>query len=63
MKGDFQVRFCEKLGLKCLCLLDRLAWAPKFFHNLNGNTKSAILVVTYVWRHTAHTWALPASAK
>jgi len=25
---------------------------------LNGNTKSAILVVTYVWRHTAHTWAL-----
>ena len=25
---------------------------------MNGNTKSAILVVTYVWRHTAHTWAL-----
>ncbi|MEZ4945408.1 MAG: hypothetical protein R2804_07780 [Cyclobacteriaceae bacterium] len=25
---------------------------------MNGTTKSAILVVTYVWRHTAHTWAL-----
>ena len=25
---------------------------------MEGNTKSAILVVTYVWRHTAHTWAL-----
>jgi hypothetical protein len=22
MKGDFHVRFCEKLGLKCPCLLD-----------------------------------------
>ena len=25
---------------------------------MNGTTKSAILVVTYVWWHTAHTWAL-----
>ena len=22
MRGDFQVRFCERLGLKCPCLLD-----------------------------------------
>src|SRR5690606_16909970 len=22
MRGDFHVRFCEKLGLKCPCLLD-----------------------------------------
>ncbi len=22
MKGDFHVRICEKLGLKCPCLLD-----------------------------------------
>ena len=27
---------------------------------MEGNTKSTILVVTYVWRHTAHTWALAA---
>ncbi len=25
---------------------------------MKGNTKSANLVLTYVWRHTAHTWAL-----
>ena len=25
MKGDFQVRFCERLGLKCPCLLDRFS--------------------------------------
>ena len=24
MKGDFQVRFCERLGLKCPCLLDQV---------------------------------------
>jgi hypothetical protein len=24
VKGDFQARFCERLGLKCPCLLDRL---------------------------------------
>jgi len=24
MKGDFHVRFCEKLGLQCPCLLDPL---------------------------------------
>jgi hypothetical protein len=22
VKGDFQARFCERLGLKCPCLLD-----------------------------------------
>jgi len=31
MKGDFQVRFCEKLGLKCLCLLDYHAWLFQCF--------------------------------
>jgi hypothetical protein len=25
VKGDFQARFCERLGLKCPCLLDRAA--------------------------------------
>ena len=26
VRGDFQARFCERLGLKCPCLLDR--WSP-----------------------------------
>src|SRR5215210_4736690 len=27
VKGDFQARFCERLGLKCPCLLDSLPCA------------------------------------
>ena len=30
VKGDFQARFCERLGLKCPCLLDSLAEDPAF---------------------------------
>ncbi len=49
------------LASRRLRILKCNKFLAKFFRNLNGNTKSAILVVTYVWRHTAHTWALAAS--
>ncbi|MEQ9413975.1 MAG: hypothetical protein RIF39_09095, partial [Cyclobacteriaceae bacterium] len=35
----------------------------KFFRNLNGNTKTAILLATYVLWLTAHTWALACMPK
>jgi hypothetical protein len=28
VKGDFQARFCERLALKCVCLLDRYRYTP-----------------------------------
>src|SRR5690606_28201630 len=32
MKGDFHVRFCEKLGLQCPCLLDPVLPAGVLVH-------------------------------
>jgi hypothetical protein len=26
--GDYQARFCERLALKCACLLDPYRWVP-----------------------------------
>src|SRR5690606_17804189 len=43
MKGDFHVRFCEKLGLQCPCLLDRLLPAV-FIYFINIFSMSAIII-------------------
>ena len=42
MKGDFHVRFCERLRLKCLCLLDRIK--PSFGTNYLTLSKSQAAV-------------------
>jgi hypothetical protein len=38
MKREFHVRFCERLGLKCPCLLD-FAFAPPHKANVSAKSK------------------------
>jgi hypothetical protein len=45
VKGDFQARFCERLGLKCPCLLDRLL----LLRFVSVKLPSAHLVKCYIY--------------
>ena len=59
MKGDFQVRFCERLGLKCPCLLDRWLFGFSFYHqHLIINLALAAGRKEFYCRHNAKPFSL-----
>ncbi|MDR1882717.1 MAG: hypothetical protein LBR26_08035, partial [Prevotella sp.] len=50
MRGDFHVRFRERLGLKCPCLLDKQC-SPVF-----------LLYLHHVWHGFVHGWYMVKNA-
>jgi hypothetical protein len=47
MIGDYHVRFCERLGLKCPCLLDTSIMETIFVHQLFVDKSKIYQVVDF----------------